>query len=90
MTGAGVARTYYLWELAHQTDASWIGFDLYAVSVAECQLGIICCCLPFLRVFFRRIFLTAKPERDQLISAVSDMLRDPQMEVRTTASTTRG
>lgn len=39
-------------------------------------------------VFFRRIFLTAKPERDQLISAVSDMLRDPQMEVRTTASTT--
>jgi proteasome activator subunit 4 len=39
-------------------------------------------------LYFRRLFLTQKPQRDQLFTAVSDMLSDPQIEVRTTASTT--
>jgi proteasome activator subunit 4 len=39
-------------------------------------------------VYFRRIFLTAAPERDALFTAVSDMLSDPQPEVRSCASTT--
>ena len=39
-------------------------------------------------LYFRRIFLTKKEQRDQLFDAVSDMLADPQIEVRTTASTT--
>lgn len=39
-------------------------------------------------LYFRRLFLTKKPQRDQLFTAVSDMLSDPQIEVRTTASTT--
>ena len=39
-------------------------------------------------LYFRRIFLTKKEQRDQLFEAVSDMLSDSQIEVRTTASTT--
>ncbi|KID77838.1 Proteasome activator BLM10 [Metarhizium brunneum] len=39
-------------------------------------------------VYFRRIFLTAASERDALFTAVSDMLSDPQLEVRGCASTT--
>ena len=39
-------------------------------------------------LYFRRIFLLEKEQRDQLFTAVSDMLSDPQIEVRTTASTT--
>ena len=39
-------------------------------------------------VYFRRIFLTAAPQRDALFNAVSDMLADAQLEVRSCASTT--
>lgn len=39
-------------------------------------------------VYFRRIFLTQTSQRELLYSAVSDMLGDPQLEVRTCASTT--
>ncbi|KAG5958413.1 hypothetical protein E4U57_001337 [Claviceps arundinis] len=39
-------------------------------------------------VYFRRIFLTAAPERDLLFNAVSDMLSDAQLEVRSCASST--
>lgn len=39
-------------------------------------------------VYFRRIFLTAAPQRDALFNAVSDMLSDSQLEVRSCASTT--
>lgn len=39
-------------------------------------------------IYFRRIFLTEKPQRDLLFEAVSDMLGDSQLEVRSCASTT--
>ncbi|KAF4122081.1 proteasome activator subunit 4 [Geosmithia morbida] len=39
-------------------------------------------------IYFRRLFLTRPEQRDELFTAVSDMLGDPQIEVRTTASTT--
>ncbi|KAG5984832.1 hypothetical protein E4U55_003050 [Claviceps digitariae] len=39
-------------------------------------------------VYFRRIFLTAAPQRDALFNAVSDMLSDSQLEVRSCASST--
>lgn len=39
-------------------------------------------------LYFRRIFLTNKAQRDKLFTAVSDMLGDSQIEVRTAASTT--
>ncbi|KAG6036121.1 hypothetical protein E4U41_005765 [Claviceps citrina] len=39
-------------------------------------------------VYFRRIFLTAAPQRDALFNAVSDMLSDSQLEVRSCASAT--
>ena len=39
-------------------------------------------------IYFRRIFLMKKQQRDKLFAAVSDMLSDPQIEVRTASSTT--
>ncbi|UKZ83081.1 hypothetical protein TrVFT333_010883 [Trichoderma virens FT-333] len=39
-------------------------------------------------VYFRRIFLTEEPQRDLLFTTVSDMLGDPQLEVRACAATT--
>ncbi|SPO04812.1 related to Mms19p [Cephalotrichum gorgonifer] len=39
-------------------------------------------------IYFRRIFLTDKAQRDAMFNAVGDMLEDPQLEVRTCASAT--
>ncbi|KAI5459283.1 hypothetical protein BGZ63DRAFT_447867 [Mariannaea sp. PMI_226] len=39
-------------------------------------------------IYFRRIFLTRAPDRELLFDSVSDMLGDPQLEVRSCASTT--
>ncbi|PKS11355.1 hypothetical protein jhhlp_003117 [Lomentospora prolificans] len=39
-------------------------------------------------VYFRRIFLMGKEQRDHMFEAVSDMLEDSQLEVRTCASAT--
>ncbi|KAL2202511.1 hypothetical protein CC79DRAFT_1153078 [Sarocladium strictum] len=39
-------------------------------------------------VYFRRIFLTQRTQRETLFNAVSDMLGDTQLEVRTCASST--
>jgi proteasome activator subunit 4 len=39
-------------------------------------------------IYFRRIFLTEEPQRDLLFNNVSDMLGDPQLEVRACAATT--
>jgi proteasome activator subunit 4 len=39
-------------------------------------------------IYFRRIFLCEKEQRDLLFDAVSDMLADPQLEVRACASAT--
>lgn len=43
-----------MWKSNHTFDLSWIGFELYAWTAVECQLGIICACAPSLRAFFRR------------------------------------
>lgn len=56
VTGVGVARTYYLWEIGHHQDLTWYGYDLFNASVAEIQLAIICICLPFVRSFFRAYY----------------------------------
>ncbi|KAM3414013.1 hypothetical protein BST61_g10675 [Cercospora zeina] len=53
-TGAGIARTYYLWVMRETMDSTWIGHKFFASSVVECQLAIICACAPSLRAFFRR------------------------------------
>ncbi|KAI1211194.1 uncharacterized protein F4807DRAFT_458767 [Annulohypoxylon truncatum] len=39
-------------------------------------------------IYFRRLFLMDAPQRELLFDAVSDMLADPQLEVRTVASAT--
>jgi len=59
-TGAGIARSYYLWQIAHSPDIFWAGFDLYVWSLVECHLAIICTCLPSLRAFFRYYFGEAR------------------------------
>ncbi|KXL48519.1 hypothetical protein M433DRAFT_63063 [Acidomyces richmondensis BFW] len=56
VAGAGIARTYYLWKINHTYDTSWTGFDLFAWSLVECQLAIICACAPSLRALLRRYF----------------------------------
>ena len=53
VAGAGIARTYYLWQVGHQYDITWVAFNLLLWSVVECHLAIICTCAPTLRVFFR-------------------------------------
>ena len=42
--------------MGHDPDLSWWGYKLYAASVVETQLAIICVCVPFVRAFFRRYF----------------------------------
>ncbi|QIW95024.1 hypothetical protein AMS68_000542 [Peltaster fructicola] len=54
VTGVGIARTYYLWEIGQNEDLSWIGYDLFVTSQVECQLALICTCAPSLRVLVRR------------------------------------
>ncbi|EMC95582.1 hypothetical protein BAUCODRAFT_40492, partial [Baudoinia panamericana UAMH 10762] len=54
VAGAGIARTYYLWQINHTYDTSWAGFNLFAWSLVECHLAILCACAPHLRAFFRR------------------------------------
>jgi len=54
VAGAGIARTYYLWQVGHQYDITWQGFDLLVCSIVECHLAIIFTCAPSLRVFFRQ------------------------------------
>lgn len=53
-TGCGIARSYYLWKLQHTYDTTWTGYELFAWSIVECQMAIICACAPSLRVFLRR------------------------------------
>ncbi|CAK1367208.1 hypothetical protein CB0940_10519 [Cercospora beticola] len=53
-TGAGVARTYYLWKIRTTMDSTWVGHTFFAWSIVECQLAIMCACAPSLRAFFRR------------------------------------
>ncbi|KAF2213544.1 hypothetical protein CERZMDRAFT_8308, partial [Cercospora zeae-maydis SCOH1-5] len=48
-TGAGIARTYYLWVMRNTMDSTWVGHTFFAWSVVECQLAIICACAPSLR-----------------------------------------
>ena len=56
-TGAGIARTVYMWRIQHTTDSTWTGHTLFAWSAVETQLAIICACAPSLRAFFRRYLL---------------------------------
>lgn len=64
VTGVGISRTYYLWTMSYAMDISWIGYDLFATSMTEAQLGIVLCCAPFCRALFRR-FLPDVTHRSQ-------------------------
>lgn len=56
-TGAGIARTVYMWKIHYVADQTWTGHTLFAWSIVETELAIICACAPSLRAFFRRYLL---------------------------------
>ncbi|KAI9703961.1 MAG: hypothetical protein M1820_005743 [Bogoriella megaspora] len=57
VVGCGIARTYYLDQLALRSyDTTWVGFEVFASSLLETQLSIIGACLPNLRKMFGSFF----------------------------------
>jgi hypothetical protein len=54
---AGIARTIFLGKVqAELLDKSWVAFEVYVASIAECNVAIICACAPSLKAFFGRFF----------------------------------
>ncbi|KAK5689380.1 hypothetical protein LTR17_026297 [Elasticomyces elasticus] len=53
VVAASAARTYYFYEVGHNSDVSPMIFNATAWSQLELQLGMVCASLPALRVFFR-------------------------------------
>ncbi|KAK5111159.1 hypothetical protein LTR62_005359 [Meristemomyces frigidus] len=68
--GAGIARTYYLWQLGYDYDITFVGYRLLMSSVLELQIGLICASAPALRVFFRQYL--AEPFSRALNTARTD------------------
>lgn len=62
MAGAGVVRSVYLWQIKYDMDTSWVGYNLVAAATVECQLAIMCCCVPFLRGLYRVYFAGSRRE----------------------------
>lgn len=57
VVGAGIVRTFYLGKATGaEFDKTWYGFDVYAASVAECNIAIICACAPSLKSITGRFF----------------------------------
>lgn len=54
VVAAGCGRIFAFHHFSTSYDSSWKGFEVYVWSVAEYDLGIICACLPSLRVFIKR------------------------------------
>ncbi|KAI6831932.1 hypothetical protein KC340_g3538 [Hortaea werneckii] len=54
VVAASIVRTYYLYEVGHNSDVSWLIFDVYVWAQVELQLGIMLASAPALRIFFRR------------------------------------
>jgi hypothetical protein len=53
VVAAGSVRTYYLEQVGHSSDLTWVGYDVYIWAQLETQLALICASAPTLRVFFR-------------------------------------
>jgi hypothetical protein len=57
VVAAGAVRTYYLGiTTSSELDTPWYGFDVYAASVAECNIAIMCACAPSLTCVTGRFF----------------------------------
>ncbi|KXT17809.1 hypothetical protein AC579_5345 [Pseudocercospora musae] len=52
---ASSVRTFYLWNVGHQSDVSSYIFDVFVWSQLELALGHLCASAASLRVFFRRM-----------------------------------
>jgi hypothetical protein len=63
VVGAGIAKTYFLYKLATDLDASWTGFNLYVASIIECDLAMICASAPSLRALVRRYLASSSRNR---------------------------
>ena len=83
VAGASIARTYYLWNAASNSDIVWQLANAFICAHLELQLGIICASLPAFRVFFReylsepisRFRSGGESWRDSLIEVESIRLR---------------
>src|SRR5262249_5822032 len=63
VVAAGCVRTVYLGRVQGLVlDKFWLAFNVFAASVAECNLSIVCACAPSLKALFGRYFrrLTTK------------------------------
>jgi len=48
---ASIMRTYWIYHVVYQTyDVTWEGFDLWIWTAVEANLGVICGCVPSLKV----------------------------------------
>ena len=57
VVATGIARTFYLGKVTSpEFDKTWYGFDVYAWSVAECNVAIMCACAPSLKSITGRFF----------------------------------
>ncbi|KAK3671716.1 hypothetical protein LTR78_008449 [Recurvomyces mirabilis] len=54
VVAASGVRTYYLYEVGHNSDVSWMIFDVFVWAHLELQLGLMCASAPALRVLFRK------------------------------------
>ncbi|KAF2421520.1 hypothetical protein EJ08DRAFT_491217 [Tothia fuscella] len=55
ITAAGAARTYFSWFTSTgRHDLAWDSYQLFICAVTEVNLGLICCCVPTIRVFIAR------------------------------------
>ncbi|KAI7284066.1 hypothetical protein KC345_g2565 [Hortaea werneckii] len=54
VVAGSIVRTYYLYEVGHNSDVSWLIFDVFVWAQVELQLGIMLASAPALRIFFRR------------------------------------
>ncbi|RDI88319.1 hypothetical protein Vi05172_g1937 [Venturia inaequalis] len=57
VVAAGIARTIYLDRAqAEVYDKSWLTFNIFVASIAECNVGIACACAPSMKTLFGRFF----------------------------------
>jgi hypothetical protein len=71
---AGIVRTYYLGiATSSEPDKQWYGFDVYAASVAECNIAIVCACAPSLTSVAGRFLRTiSRLDGDKHIGSACD------------------
>ncbi|KAE8443820.1 hypothetical protein EG329_001327 [Mollisiaceae sp. DMI_Dod_QoI] len=50
--GAGIARTYYMWEVTQTWDRTWASYPVWITAAIELYVGMICASIPATKPFF--------------------------------------